>query len=133
MLWLAACRAAGGAPEPERVVVQHILISFAGKLQGKLVTRIQSQARDLAEKVLERARQGEDFDLLVKQYTDDRPPGIYTIVNRGRSPGPGEYGRDQLVPGFGDTSFGLKIGEMGLCSYDGVRSPFGYHVIKRLK
>jgi parvulin-like peptidyl-prolyl isomerase len=38
-----------------------------------------------------------------------------------------------MVPGFGDVAFELKVGEVGLCPFDGVRSPFGFHVIKRLE
>src|SRR5262245_19102701 len=120
-----ACGAqARSAPEPDKVVVQHLLISFAGKLPGKVVTRTQAEAKDLVHKLLDRARAGEDFDALVKQYTDDRHPGVYTMVGAGGSPGAGEYGRDQMVPGFGDASFRLQVGEIGLCDYDGVRSPF---------
>jgi hypothetical protein len=128
-----ACGRAGGVDQPDRVVVQHLLVSFAGKLPGKPINRTQAEARDLAESLLARARSGEDFDALVKQYTDDQAPGIYTMVGRGRTPPAGEYGRDQMVPGFGDLSFSLKVGEIGLCRYDSVRSPFGFHIIKRIE
>src|SRR3989442_2716431 len=52
-------------PEPDRVVVQHILVSFGDKIPGKKVARTESEARDLAGRLLDRARQGEDFDALV--------------------------------------------------------------------
>jgi PPIC-type PPIASE domain len=136
-LLVSASLACGGqarsAPEPDKVVVQHLLVSFAGKLPGKVIARTQSQARDLVHKLLERARAGEDFDALVKQYTDDQHPGVYTMMNLGGAPGVGEYGREQMVPGFGDASFHLQVGEIGVCDYDGVRSPFGYHIIKRIQ
>lgn len=128
------CRQAGsGAPEPQRVVVQHLLVSFAGRLPNKVLTRSQPEAEALARDLLERARRGEDFDGLVKQHTDDQHPGVYTLVNPGRSSTAGEYGREQMVAGFGDLSFRLKVGEVGLCEFDPSRSPYGYHVIKRIE
>ena len=129
----AGCGRPETAAEPNRIVVQHLLISFQGKLPGKNIVRSQAQARELAEQLLARARGGEDFGALVKQYTDDQAPGLYTMVGSGQSPAAGEYSRDQMVPGFADTSFRLAVGEIGLCRYDGVRSPFGFHLIKRIE
>lgn len=40
--------------------------------------------------------------------------------------------RAAMVPAFGDVGFGLQIGEVGLAEYDEAKSPFGWHVIKRL-
>src|SRR5213594_650363 len=94
------------APEPDRVVVQHILVSFGDKIPGKKIARTESEARALAGQLLERARKGGDFDALVKQYTDDQHPGIYTMFNRGQRPsGRDEYPRQGMVPCFGDLSF----------------------------
>lgn len=125
-------RAESAGPAPDKVVVQHLLVSFTGRLPGRAIARTQSEAATLAQSLLDRARGGEDFDALVKEFTDDRPPGLYTMVGRGQVPGPGEYGRDQMVPGFGDVAFSLAVGEFGLCAFDGVRSPFGWHLIKRI-
>ena len=123
-----------GAAEPERVEVQHILVSFAGKIPGKKVTRTQEEARTLAGQLVERARKGEDFDALVKQYTDDQHPGIYPLFNRGASPSRrGEYPRQGMVGCFGDVSFSLAVGEIGMCAFDPKGSPYGWHIIKRLK
>ena len=133
LILLAGCGRPETAAEPSRIVVQHLLISFQGKLPGKNIVRSQAQAKELAEQLLERARGGEDFGALVRQYTDDQAPGVYTMVGSGQSPAAGEYSRDQMVPGFADTSFRLAVGEIGLCGYDGVRSPFGFHLIKRIQ
>ena len=120
--------------EPARVVVQHILVSFSGKLPGKTINRTQDEARQLAGELLERARKGEDFDALVKQYTDDQAPGIYKLYNRGRTPvDRDERARTGMVPCFGDLSFRLAPGEIGVCEYDKMRSPFGWHIVKRIK
>ena len=121
-------------PEPDRVVVQHILVSFSGKLPGKTIGRTQDEARALAGQILERARQGEDFDALVKQYTDDQAPGVYKMFNRGRTAADrDEYARQGMVPCFGDLSFHLAPDEIGMCEFDPHRSPYGWHIIKRIK
>ena len=121
------------AAEPERVTIQHVLIGFQGSVPGKGITRTQEEAKALAQQVLERAKKGEDFDALVKQYTDDSAPGIYTLANNGVTPAQGEWPRRRMVAAFGDTGFPLKVGEIGMAEYDPTRSPFGWHVIKRLK
>ncbi|HEY6573040.1 MAG TPA: peptidylprolyl isomerase, partial [Candidatus Eisenbacteria bacterium] len=117
--------------EPQHVQVQHILIAFAGS--GTRASRPMEEAKKLAYEVLERARKGEDFDALVKQYTDDSPPGIYGMSGRGVAAGQGEYPRDQMVPAFGNVGFAISPGNIGIADYDPVTSPYGWHIIKRLK
>lgn len=117
--------------EPQRVQVQHILIAFAGS--GTRATRSKDEAKKLAYEVLERARQGEDFDALVKQYTDDSPPGIYGMSGRGTAPAPGEFARDGMVPAFGNVGFAISVGNIGMADHDPQTSPYGWHIIKRLK
>ena len=55
---------------PDVVTVQHVLISFKGKTD-KPVERSKKQAEKLAWEIFDRAEAGEDFDVLVKEYTDD--------------------------------------------------------------
>ncbi len=121
------------APVAEHIKLQHILISFAGKVPGKNITRTQDEARALAHQILSRAKKGEDFDSLVRTYTDDRAPGIYGLANSGVTPGEGESSRDRMVPAFGEVGFSLAPGEIGIAEYDPVKSPYGWHVIKRLE
>ena len=136
-----ASEAANPAPSPtaaaaapaEHIKLQHILISFAGKIPGKNITRSQEEARALANQVLERAKKGEDFDELVRTYTDDRAPGIYSLSNSGVSPAQGEFSRDRMVPAFGNVGFSLAPGEIGMAEYDPRTSPYGWHIIKRLE
>jgi hypothetical protein len=115
------------------IEVQHVLIGFQGSVRGKPITRTQEEARKLAHDILERAKKGEDFGALVKQYTDDQFPGIYRMADRGIQPGPDEFPRDGMVAGFGNTAFSLKPGEVGISEYDKTASPFGWHIIKRLR
>lgn len=121
------------APAAEHIKLQHILISFAGKVPGKNITRTEDEARALAAQLLERAKKGEDFDALVKTYTDDRAPGIYSLANTGVTPSGDEFARNRMVPAFGDVGFSLAPGEIGMAEYDPARSPFGWHIIKRLE
>ena len=125
--------AAPAARAAEHIKVQHILIAFAGKVPGKNITRTQEEARTLAAQVFERAKKGEDFDTLVTTYTDDRAPGIYSMANSGVTPAGDEFSRDRMVPAFGEVGFSLAPGEIGMAEYDPTRSPFGWHIIKRLE
>src|SRR5262245_58761217 len=121
------------ATTPEHVQVQHILIGFAGSVPGKDVKRTREEAKKLAYEILDRARTGEDFGALVQKYTDDSPPGIYGMSGRGVAPAPGEYSRDGMVPAFGNVGFAISPGNIGIADYDPASSPYGWHVIKRLK
>ncbi len=119
--------------EPDHITIQHVLIGFTGSVPGKNITRTQDEAKKLAEEILARAKKGEDFDGLVKKYTDDSPPGIYAMANNGATPAAGEYARGRMVPAFGDAGFPLQVGEFGMASYDKTKSPYGWHIVKRLK
>ena len=132
-LLLAALPAGAGREEPDKVVVQHILIGFKKSVPNKTLERSRKEARALAEHLLDRAEKGEDFDALVKEYTDDQYPGKMLLTNKGASQIRGATTRDQVVAKFGDLSFRLEVGEIGLASHHAALSPFGWHVIKRLE
>lgn len=121
--------------EPNHLAVQHLLIAFKGSGARPSVTRTQEEAKTLAFALFERAKSGEDFDVLVKEFTDDSPPGIFKMSNTGITPDRSkqEYERRQLVPAFGDVGFTLKTGEVGIAIYDPVSSPYGWHIIKRIE
>jgi parvulin-like peptidyl-prolyl isomerase len=117
------------------VEVQHVLISFQGSIPKESVTRTREEAEELANELFERAQAGADFDSLVREYTDDQHPGIYAVHNFGVEPleGVQEAPRDGVVKSFGDVGFSLQVGEVGMAVYDETASPFGWHIIKRLK
>jgi len=73
------------------------------------------EARELAE----RARSGEDFGELAREYSDD--PGS---AQKGGDLG--YFHRGQMVKEFEEVAFGMKPGEVS----DPVLSRFGWHVIK---
>lgn len=175
--------------EPERVVVQHVLIGFSGAPRVD-AERSKEEAAALAQQVLEEARGGADFTELVRTRSDDTAPedhpqpGVYRLLNEGVRARDAErrmyelsqefqtdiaalearqrageiteqemqeqgmalqaaarteaessmwIERGRMVPAFCDVAFSLDVGEVGLAEYDAERSPFGWHVIKRLE
>jgi parvulin-like peptidyl-prolyl isomerase len=120
------------AKEPERITLQHILVSFAGAQTE--ATRPKAEAETLAKQVLERLTKGEDFTVIMKQLSDDPGPGVYSLANRGvRQQSREEYPRDGMVPAFGNVGFALEVDAVGLAPFHPSASPFGWHIIKRLK
>jgi foldase protein PrsA len=75
--------------------------------------------RSKAEEVLKRARAGEDFAKLAKEFSTD--PGT-----KEKGGDLGWFGHGQMVPEFEQAAFKLKPGEVS----DIVESKFGYHIIK---
>ncbi|HET7453287.1 MAG TPA: peptidyl-prolyl cis-trans isomerase [Thermoanaerobaculia bacterium] len=104
-------------PVPERVHAQHILVKV-----GKDASPAEdAAARKKAEDILARAKKGEDFAALARQYSDD--PG--SKANGGDLP---PFGRGAMVPPFEEAAFSMQPGEIR----GPVKSDFGYHVIKLL-
>ncbi len=117
--------------EPRYITVQHVLIGFKGSVGRKNIARTKEEARTLAEDVFRRAKAGEDFDTLVREYTDDSFPGIYKMSNHGVPAPPGGRGRGGMVAAFGDVGFPLEVGGIGMAAHDPDKSPYGWHIIKR--
>ena len=126
--------------QPAYITVQHCLIGFKGSVQGKVIMRSEAEAETLAQELFAKAQAGEDFNKIVVAHTDDSAPGIYRMANDGF---PGDttsrvrskhiMSRSQMVAAFGDVGFDLDVGEVGLAPFDQATSPFGWHIIKRIK
>lgn len=104
---------------PEMVRASHILLKTRDTITGEeygVEKRLETRQR--MEKILERARKGEDFAALAREFSDD--PGS---KDRG-----GEYTfpRGQMAPEFEKTAFSLKTNEIS----DIVITQFGFHIIR---
>ncbi|MCA8919397.1 MAG: peptidylprolyl isomerase [Planctomycetes bacterium] len=117
----------------DEIQVQHLLVAHKDAGIGG-VTRTKEEAEQLTAELYEKIRNGADFDALVKESTDDAHPGIYgmTMVGGGdRSRN--VYARKGMVAAFGDVGWRLDVGEVGVAPFDSGTSPYGWHIIKRLK
>jgi peptidyl-prolyl cis-trans isomerase NIMA-interacting 1 len=110
-----------GTDKPESVAAQHVLVAYKGaKNAPATVKRSKEEAKKRAEEVATKARAGEDFTALVKEYSDDAA----TLDRLGSV---GKFKADGMVKPFSDAAFALKVD----ASSDPVETPFGFHVIKR--
>jgi peptidyl-prolyl cis-trans isomerase C len=115
--------------QPEMVRAAHILISTrstdpAAALSGgrpkttELSDDQKAAKKKLAEDLLKRARAGEDFAKLAKEYSED--PG--SKENGGEYTFP----RGQMMPEFEAAAFSLNTNQIS----DIVATTYGYHIIK---
>jgi parvulin-like peptidyl-prolyl isomerase len=114
--------------ETGQVFVQHVLIGWkdtpaakAGRVDPKAKDRPKAEADKIAQEVFAKVKAGEDMKALMKEYSED--------------PGSKDSGQAYpvapdapMVEPFKDLSLRLKMGEAGM-----VKSPFGWHVIKRVE
>ncbi len=105
----------------ERIGASHILVMYAGSSRApQTVTRSRDEARARAAEVLRRARGGEDFADLARNFSDEPGAGP-------RGGDLGVFGRGMMVPAFEAGAFALSVGEIS----EIVETPFGFHVIRR--
>jgi peptidyl-prolyl cis-trans isomerase D len=96
---------------PAQARASHILF----KTEGKDENAVRAQA----EEVLKKAKAGDDFAALAKQFSEDDS-------NKDRGGDLDYFGKGRMVPEFEAAAFALKNGEIS----DLVKSQFGYHIIK---
>jgi len=105
--------------QPEMVRASHILLSTHDTATGlELPDEKKAAKRKLMEDILKRARAGEDFTKLAKEFSEDT----------GLKENGGEYTfpRGQMVPEFEAAAFSLNTNQVS----DIVTTQFGYHIIK---
>lgn len=95
--------------------VNHILIQVS---QGAPDADVAS-ARTRAEDLLKRARGGEDFETLAREFSDDTG----SKTEGGET---GLFPRGAMAPEFEESAFKLAVGEIS----EPVRTQFGFHLIK---
>jgi peptidyl-prolyl cis-trans isomerase C len=105
--------------QPEMVRAAHVLLGTKDPATNQEFSDEQKKEKKAtAEKVLARARKGEDFASLVKEYSDDS----------GSKERGGEYTfpRGRMVPEFEAAAFSLNTNQIS----DIVTTQFGFHIIK---
>jgi NIMA-interacting peptidyl-prolyl cis-trans isomerase 1 len=107
--------------EPEKIVVKHILVKFAGAKNAKPeIKRTRGEACLRALEAITLLKNGESFASVVASHSDE--PGAAT-----REGSLGTIKRSDVVPAFADAAFELQRNEVSYV----VESEFGYHVIMR--
>ena len=93
--------------------VRHILLLTQGKSDAE-----KAEAYKRMEELLARARKGEDFAALAKEYSEDpgskEKGGLYEDFERGA-----------MVKPFEDAAFSVPVGEIS----DIVETDYGYHIL----
>ena len=110
---LAEQQAANTDPLAQEINLAQLLVAVPEKADASLVAQLQAQAQAL----LVRARRGEDFATLVKQYSD---------AERSKA---GEFGlrrADRYPPSFVQATQNVAVGAVS----ELVRSGAGFHILK---
>ena len=94
--------------------VRHILLLTQGKTEAE-----KAEARKKIEDILVKAKAGEDFAALAKQFSED--PG--SKDNGGLYE---NFGRGQMVKPFEDAAFSVPVGQISGV----VETSYGYHIIQ---
>lgn len=132
------------------VTVQHCLIAVRNSGPfGDKPSLSHLEAEEKAANLFTKALSGADFRLLVLENTYDHiqsetEPGVY-IMRRPADPAipPTQrprldperpmYYRDEMTLWFWMAAWRLQVGEIGVIEKSGEYSPYGFHIIKRLK
>ena len=112
----------------DTITANHILVMFEGVDSGDISDEDRANTRKKAEDILARLKNGEDFETLRKEFSEDPGAGDegYTFYQSGElNDGSGGV----LYPQFAQTAFALKIGEFS----DLVETDYGFHIIRRME
>jgi hypothetical protein len=130
---------AAPAKEPAEVTVDHILVMVRNATAPQVV-RTNEEAKKLAYEILEKVKADpSQWNALKEKHSEDPPTprmprgGPYALANTGVAPVPPAMARHIMVKGFGDGAFRLPMDGFGMVDYDPATSPFGYHVLRRVR
>ncbi len=100
---------------PEMVKARHILV----KVDASAPDDDKKKAREKADSLLKKIKEGEDFAKLASDVSDD--PG-----SKSRGGDLGFFPKGRMVKPFEDAAFALNVGDVSGI----VETQFGYHIIK---
>ncbi|HEX5399848.1 MAG TPA: peptidylprolyl isomerase [Verrucomicrobiae bacterium] len=107
---------------PEQAHVRHILLFTIDPATQQPLSDDQIKAKKKQiDEILKRARAGEDFATLAKEYSEDPS----TKADGGELP---PFSHGQMVPEFDTAAFALTNNEIS----DVVTTKYGYHIIKMI-
>lgn len=98
----------------EQIRVHHILLKVSETASPERVKNVENKAR----RILNRIRNGEDFEELARQYSED-PSAL-------KGGDIGFFSRGELIDNFEQAALNLKQGEVS----DLVRTALGFHIIR---
>ncbi len=104
--------------QPEMVRASHILLLTKDQAGAELSAEKKEAKHKQMEDILKRAKAGEDFAKLAKEYSED--PGSKD------SGGEYTFPRGKMVPEFEAAAFSLQTNQVS----DIITTQFGYHIIK---
>ncbi len=93
----------------------HILVQLAQDADPAASSAAEAKIKD----ALRRAREGEDFEKLAKELSDD-------VGSKAEGGATGFFARGAMAPEFEEAAFQLKVGDIS----EPVRTKFGWHIVK---
>lgn len=100
---------------PLRVRARHILVSVGKSASAE----DKKKSLEKAKEILKKIREGEDFDKLASEFSDDQ-------ASKKKGGDLGFFSKGKMHPQFEDVVFSMKPGEVS----DIVETPFGFHIIR---
>jgi len=99
---------------PKTVEARHILLKVDPQANPEDVAKVKARIED----ILQKARDGQDFAELAKQFSEG--------PSKDKGGHLGTFRREAMVKPFSDKAFSMKAGEIS----DPVKTQFGWHIIK---
>ena len=105
------------------IEAKHILIAYEEdeKLTDEENDAKKEEAKKKAEEVIEKLKNGEDFDALAKKYSDDKS-------NKDNGGSLGYFNKGDMVEAFEEAAYKLEVNTY---TTEPVETEYGYHVIMK--